>query len=194
VRTTILLVRHGETDWNRALRWQGQSDPPLNETGREQARALAAKLDGTPIDAIYASDLRRAKETADVLAKSLRVPVVLEPRLREINAGSWEGLSADEIRERWPDAHSRFAATGEPGWENGETYQAMAARAADAVREIAARHPDGTVLVVSHGGPVKALLMAATGLEVATQRRELPAVGNCEVCRVVVDSGRLRGE
>ena len=91
--TTILLARHGETDWNRAGRWQGWADPPLNETGRVQARELAEQLRTIPFDAVYSSDLRRAHETALIVGEPHGVPVVTEPGLREIDVGSWSGLT-----------------------------------------------------------------------------------------------------
>ena len=93
--TTLLLVRHGETDWNRDGRWQGQSDTPLNELGRRQARELAEQLDG--VDVVYSSDLARARETAEILAERAGVEVRLDPRLRERGFGAWEGLTLAEI-------------------------------------------------------------------------------------------------
>ena len=95
--TTILLARHGETDWNRERRFQGHADPPLNETGREQARTLAAELAGEELDAVYTSDLARANETAKIIASRLGVPVVVDAELREIDVGEWQGLT-------WPEA------------------------------------------------------------------------------------------
>jgi broad specificity phosphatase PhoE len=86
--TTLLVARHGETDWNREGRWQGWADPALNETGRAQARHLAGELRDTAFDAVYSSDLRRAFETAEILAAPHKVPVVADPGLREIDVGS----------------------------------------------------------------------------------------------------------
>src|SRR5437870_10210961 len=94
--TTLLLVRHGETDWNRDGGWQGGSDTRLNDLGREQARALADELDGN-IDVVYSSDLARARETADIVAAKLQLEVRVDPRLRERSFGSWEGLTTLEI-------------------------------------------------------------------------------------------------
>jgi len=94
--TTLLLVRHGETDWNAERRWQGHADVPLNERGREQARALAEQLAGESVDAIYSSDLSRARDTADILGARLDVPVVVDADLREIDVGPVEGLTAEE--------------------------------------------------------------------------------------------------
>jgi broad specificity phosphatase PhoE len=145
--TTILLARHGETDWNREGRWQGWADPPLNETGREQARQLAEQLRGTPFDAVYSSDLRRAHETAEIVAEPHGVPVVADPGLREIDVGSWSGLTRAEIDERFPG-------TDRP---DGETRDAHLARVLHAVERIARTHAGERILVVSHGGTMRAL-------------------------------------
>ena len=109
--TTLLLARHGETDWNRDHRWQGHSDPPLNETGRRQAAALAAQL--TDLDAIYSSDTERAHETAGIVAERLDLPVTTDERLREVSFGDWEGLTRAEIDARFADGFTR--------WASGET-------------------------------------------------------------------------
>jgi broad specificity phosphatase PhoE len=145
--TTILLARHGETDWNREGRWQGWADPPLNETGREQARRLAEQLRSTPFDAVYSSDLRRAHETALIVAEPHRVPVVADPGLREIDVGSWSGLTRAEIDERFPNSER----------PDGETRAEHLARVLHAVERIARAHAGERILVVSHGGTMRAL-------------------------------------
>ena len=135
--TTLLLVRHGETDWNAERRWQGHTDVPLNARGREQARGLAEQLTAEPLDAIYSSDLSRARETAEIVGGTLGLPVVTDADLREIDVGSREGLTAAEAGER--------------PWD-GEPHDRHAARVLAAVKRIAERHPAGRVLVVAHGG------------------------------------------
>ena len=144
---TILLARHGETDWNRAGRWQGWADPPLNETGRGQARRLAAQLRETPFDAVYSSDLRRAHETAEILAAPHGVRVVADPGLREIDVGSWSGLTRAEIEQRFPGMAR----------PDGETREQHAARVLGTVERIAREHLGRRVLVVTHGGTLRAL-------------------------------------
>ena len=190
--TTVLLVRHGETDWNRARRIQGQSDPPLNERGREQARALAERLAGTQLDAVYASDLGRARETAEILAARLELPVVVDPQLRELDFGSWEGYTVEELNAREPDAVARWLATGEAAWERGESHAELADRVHSAVRKLAEIHAGGQILLVAHGGPVRALLMEADGLDFVTERRDYPAVENCALSRIAVENGTVR--
>ncbi|MBI3763708.1 MAG: histidine phosphatase family protein, partial [Chloroflexi bacterium] len=101
--TRLWLIRHGETDWNVEGRWQGQTDPPLNESGRAQAEALAAQLAGIRIEAIYSSDLQRAHTTARIIARGLGLPVRLDARWREIDQGEWEGLLVTEVAARYPD-------------------------------------------------------------------------------------------
>ena len=145
--TTILLARHGETDWNREGRWQGWADPPLNETGRLQAEALADELRATPFDSVYSSDLRRAHETAEILAAPHGVPIVVDPDLREIDIGSWLGLTRAEIAERFPDGRR----------PDGETREQHAARVLAAVERIAREQLGRRVLVVTHGGTLRAL-------------------------------------
>lgn len=145
--TTILLARHGETDWNREGRWQGWADPPLNDLGREQARTLAAELQATSFAAVYSSDLRRAAETAEIVAAPHGVPVVLDRDLRELDVGSWSGLTRAEIMKRFPDGRR----------PDGETHEQQATRVRAAVVRIARDHPGRRVLVVGHGGTIRSI-------------------------------------
>jgi probable phosphoglycerate mutase len=145
--TTILLARHGETDWNRDGLWQGWADPPLNETGRAQARELAEQLRDVPFDSVYSSDLQRAHETAEIVAAPHGVPVVTDPGLREIDVGSWSGLTRAEIEERFPDGER----------PDGETRDQHATRVLAAVERIARDTPGRRILLVTHGGTMRAL-------------------------------------
>ncbi|HEX6762147.1 MAG TPA: histidine phosphatase family protein [Gaiellaceae bacterium] len=145
--TTILLVRHGETEWNRVGRYQGWADPPLNDTGRAQARELAEQLRAAPFDAVYSSDLRRARETAEIVAAPHAVEVVVEPGLREVNVGAWSGLTRAEVEARFPGGER-------PG---GETREEHIERVLAAAERIARAHPSDRVLLVSHGGTMRAL-------------------------------------
>ncbi len=145
--TTLLLARHGETDWNRESRWQGWADPPLNDAGREQARLLREQLRETPFDAVYSSDLRRAHETAEIVAAPHDVPVIAERGLREIDVGSWSGLLHSEIEERFPGGER----------PDGETREQHLARVLATVERIARAHPGERLLLVTHGGSMRAL-------------------------------------
>jgi broad specificity phosphatase PhoE len=191
--TTIHLARHGETDWNRELRWQGHSDPPLNERGRRQARALADAVSRTRLAAVYSSDLSRASETAQIVASRLELPLSVDPGLREIDVGSWEGFTLAEIEAHSPEAVARWEERGEHGWEGGESHEQMAARVHEAVHSIAARHEGEEVLVVSHGGPIRALKALAAGLDYPRCRRSVPYTENCEVFAIAIRDGTVRG-
>jgi 2,3-bisphosphoglycerate-dependent phosphoglycerate mutase len=191
--TTIHLARHGETDWNRELRWQGHADPPLNALGRQQARALAESLAGTRISAVYSSDLRRASETAEIVAGKLEVPLRLDAALRELDVGSWQGQTLAELEARHAGAVARWEESGEHGWEGGESHTEMAARVLEAIGSIAAEHAGEEVLVVSHGGPMRALKAFAAGLDYPGDRRSVPYTHNCEVCAIAVEDGTIRG-
>jgi probable phosphoglycerate mutase len=190
--TTILLARHGETDWNRDQRFQGHADPPLNERGREQARDLAARIaaDTEPVAAIYASTLRRARETAEIVGERLRLPVETDEGLREIDLGSWSGLTRIEVERAFPEGFRRWLHHG-PGWEDGETYEAMGERVVMALLQLSSRHPHDRILVVSHGGPVRAAQASSAGISITEARRRTPVVGNCAVSGFAVRDGRL---
>jgi phosphoserine phosphatase len=190
--TELLLVRHGETDWNRERRFQGHADQPLNEAGRAQARELAELLASERIDAVYTSDLRRARETAEILASRLDAEVVALRELREIDVGSWQGLSWPEIEERHPVGVERWHRDGH-GWDGGETHVELGERIVRALEDIAARHPGQRVLVVGHGGTVRSARAFVEGVSVVESRRRTPGIGNCEVFRVVTESGTWRG-
>jgi broad specificity phosphatase PhoE len=189
--TTILLARHGETDWNRDHRWQGHADPPLNAVGREQARALAAALRDVRLDALYSSDLRRALETAAIVARAKRLAVITDPALREIDDLEWTGLTWPEIERRFPEGARRHLAGG-TGWESGETWEAMSERVVVAIRQIAAAHPSGDLLCVLHGGPIRAVLAHTAGIDLGEYRRVAPDPANGTVSRIAVEDGAFR--
>ena len=159
--TRLLLARHGETDWNRIGRWQGHADPPLNETGRRQAAELAERLAGDGIAAVYSSDLVRASETARTVGERLGLRVVEDAALREIDVGSWSGLTRAEVEQRFPQGYARWLG-GEIG-HDGETREQLTERALKATLLIATRHPGERVLVVTHGGVIRALRRHAAG-------------------------------
>lgn len=188
--TTILLARHGESDWNRAKRWQGFADRPLTELGREQAVALAERLADTELDAVYSSDLQRARETAEIVARSKGLRVETTPDLREVDVGSWSGLTRAEAGARFPEAYARWLQGGE-GWDDGETYAEMARRVVGAILRIAAKHLNGRVLVVAHGGSIRAVHAAALGVDVHTYRRIQRVEPNATLSAVCVNEGRL---
>jgi probable phosphoglycerate mutase len=184
--TTLFVARHGQTDWNREQRWQGHADPPLNATGREQAAELGDSFVGRGIDVVVSSDLRRAAETAEIAALRLGLTVEVDPRLREVDVGEWSGLTSAEVLARYPEGYSRRRA-GRTGWNHGEELAAMADRVVAALLDLAARYPGRRVLVVTHGGPVRAAL-AACGVDV----RAAPGVQNGDVEEIAIRGGRMR--
>ncbi|HKF13812.1 MAG TPA: histidine phosphatase family protein [Gaiellaceae bacterium] len=188
--TTILLARHGESDWNRTKRWQGWADRPLTDRGRDQARELAARLADTELDAVYASDLQRARETAEIAAGTKNLTVHTTPDLREVDVGSWSGLTRPEAEERFPDQYARWLEGGE-GWEDGETYEQLGERVVKALNDIAVKHDSGRVLLVAHGGTIRAIHAAALGVDIHTYRRIQRVEPNATLSAVCVEDGRL---
>ncbi|MGQ0830855.1 MAG: histidine phosphatase family protein [Microthrixaceae bacterium] len=172
--TRVLLVRHGQSEWNADGRWQGQADPPLTDLGRAQALHATRALG--QVDAIVSSDLQRAAETAEIISEALGIgPVARMPGLRERSAGEWEGLTRAEIERDWPGyleppppvqgsaealgpaaqaARNGGMGRRPPGWESDESVVARALGALAVVHELT---PDGDVLVVTHGGLVYAI-------------------------------------
>ena len=148
--TTLIFVRHGETDWNAQHRWQGHSDTALNDVGREQARRLAERA--RAVDALYSSDLARARETAEIIAERLGLEMRLDPRLRERGFGSWEGMTTEEIESSFPDEQARWRAGIGAGAHDAESFEAFAARVGSFVEEVVPRHDGEAMLVVDPRG------------------------------------------
>ena len=187
--TQLYLVRHGLTDWNVEGRYQGQTDLPLNAAGRAQALRLRQQLAGIPFAAVYSSDLRRASETAGILAAPSGIEVQPDPRLREMNLGVWEGQLVTEIAAQYPAAwaerlrdplHARA-----PG---GESVAEVAARVAEAANAIARANSAGPVLVVSHGVALATLLCQARRQPLAEAYQAIP-INSCPVVVVWPPAG-----
>lgn len=157
--TKIFLIRHGETDWNRQDRWLGQTDTPLNNQGLAQAHRTAERLAAEPITAIYSSDLIRAAQTAKIIANRFGRTVSLLKELRELDFGEWEGKSAEEIGQLFPQ---EYALSQTPSWEfrprGGESRRELYARVTSKVEEILAQHVNETIAIVTHGGPCRMLI------------------------------------
>jgi probable phosphoglycerate mutase len=169
--TRVLLIRHGETAWNVETRIQGQLDVPLNERGRWQAQRLAGALADERLQAVYASDLRRAHETAARLAEAIALPVATDPGLRERGFGRFEGLTFQEVEHRFPDDSRRWRER-EPdfGPGGGETLRSFYARCVGAAARLAARHPGGHIALVAHGGVLDCLYRAARHIDLQQPR------------------------
>ncbi len=159
--TRILLIRHGQTDWNLNGRWQGQLDVPLNDEGKAQAEALAAFLRDTALTALHSSDLSRARATAQAIANQTGLTLHLDARWREMNLGVFQGLTLPEIQAKYPEAaqamYDDYLGFVFP---DGESRRLMQQRVHQAFTELESAYPSGsTVAVVSHGGAIKVLLM-----------------------------------
>jgi len=189
VTTTIVLVRHGETDWNRERRFQGHADTSLNEAGRAQAAELAELLRAEGLSAVYTSPLRRASETAEIVAARLGLRASELDPLREIDVGDWQGLTVDEVRTRFPELAE---VAWHAGWPNGETYDQLAARVVPALLELGRHHAGERVLGITHAGPIRAALSAATGLSHEESRAQLGPLANCAVFRFAVREADLQ--
>ena len=173
--TRLCLVRHGQTDWNLEGRYQGQSNVPLNENGRAQARSLAEQLQSKSFLAVYASHLQRAKETAEIIAAAVHLPVTLDSRLAEINQGEWEGQQVDTIKARyaelWQQRTIDPASVRPPG---GETVEEVASRVHAALNEIACLYPSGLVAIVSHGLALATVICTVRGLPIGQSYMVIP--------------------
>ena len=191
--TTLVLVRHGETDWNADNRFQGHADPPLNETGRAQARALAAELRREVFAALYTSPLQRAAETAAIIGYELGLEPRADDALKEVDVGSWSGLTRTEIEQRFPTGFARWLEYGH-GWDDGETYEELGARVVTGLIRIAERHEGGGVLTITHGGPIRSALAVAERVSFDEARRSIHVIGNCAAVRLAVLDGKLERE
>ncbi len=165
----IIFIRHGETDWNVTLQYQGQAQIPLNERGRQQARLAGERLRRLKASALYSSDIVRAWETAQIVGPLIGLEPQPMPELREIDVGQWEGLTPEELYRRFPDHMREYerdpARTVRKG---GESYAQLQERALMALQQIAETYPsDETVLTVSHGGTIRAILCHVIGLDLS---------------------------
>lgn len=164
--TKIIFIRHGQTSWNKEKKYQGHSDISLNENGLRQAELVGKRLAGEKINAIYSSDLRRACQTAELIAQYHALPIIRKQELREINFGVWEGLTYQEIMETWPEIlttmYSQPGATCPP---QGESFDRVRRRVIRALQQCIAKHQNETIVIVSHGGTMRVILCAALGIE-----------------------------
>jgi broad specificity phosphatase PhoE len=160
----MYLVRHGETDWNREKRWQGQYDRALSAAGRAQASAAGRRLRAERITQIHTSDLKRALETARVIGELCELRPRADPALREIDVGNWAGLTHVEAKQRFPEGYARRRAGG-TGWEGGESYEQMGERVRAYVTRLAgSARGSERIALVCHSGVIRMLVVHALGL------------------------------
>lgn len=189
--TRLIVVRHGQTEWNAAGRIQGHLNSRLDADGRAQAEALAARLVGEPLAAIYTSDLGRTLETAAPTASSRMMDIVTDPRLRERHLGVFQGLTFAEAERQFPDMFVRYKARDlHVHFEHGESLVVLRERIVEVLTEIADRHPGEAVLVVTHGGVLDQIYRLATGMTLDAPRTF--TVDNASINRLVWDGARLR--
>lgn len=188
--THLIVIRHGETAWNRERRLQGQLDIPLNDTGRAQANAVAQALANEPVDALYSSDLARTMATATPLAQALGLEIVPDARLRERCYGDLQSMTYAEVAEKRPEDFARWQARvpdyAPPG---GESLREFHERSVETVLELARRHPGGRVVLVSHGGVLDCLYRDATDMTLEAPRQH--ELLNAGINRLRCDTQRL---
>lgn len=175
----LYLVRHAQSEWNAAGRWQGQADPPLSEHGREQVRLLARRFPPAHVTHVFTSDLQRAMDTATPLAARFEVEPVVDVDLREIDVGSWSGRTREEIAADDPEALDLYF-RGKAGWTGGETYEQHEVRSERAAAALTTVESDGTVVAVSHGGTIRALVLALLEIDHA-HRWRFAGIGHTSV-------------
>ncbi len=189
--TNICLVRHGETIWHAENRYAGVSDVGLSRLGRAQAARLAAWASSAGLSAVWASSLSRALDTAAPCADRARLPLQVDPRLRELDFGDGEGLTATEMRARFPGAFAAFeidpVANHLPG---GEDPVAAVGRFVAGLDEIAADHPVGRILVVAHTTVIRLALCHFLEAPLEDYRRLFPVIRNCALTEVRLEGRR----
>jgi len=184
IETEIILIRHGETEWNSQKRMQGHSNSDLSSVGQAQIQALGQWMKNVPFDLIYSSDSLRAKQTAEAITQFSGHELQFDQRLREKNLGVFEGLTSEEARERHPEVFRLFKTAGSKYViDEGESTQQLQDRALEIVNEIRIKHPEERVLLVTHGGFIRVVMKHSLGLSLETPTRFL--IRNTGVFRLV---------
>ena len=182
--TEIILIRHGETEWNSQQRMQGHSNSDLSSVGQAQIQALGQWMKNAPFDHIYSSDSLRAKQTAEAITQFSGHELKIDLRLREKNLGVFEGLTSEEARKRHPEVFRLFKTAGSKYViDEGESTQQLQDRALEIVDEIRIKHPEERVLLVTHGGFIRVVMKHSLGLSLESPTRFL--IRNTGVFRLV---------
>lgn len=185
----VLLLRHGRTEWNATGRFQGQLDSALDGIGRAQAEAAAVAVGPMQPDAIVSSDLSRTLDTARAVAAETGLEVVADKRLREIDLGSWQGLTRAEARAQFPDEYAAWQAGSDARRGDGETYAEVGSRAVACIEEwLSSLGPGATLVAVTHGGTARATIGTLLGFDPDMYWRLAP-LGNCR-WSLLTDIGR----
>ena len=169
--TRICLIRHGETNWNRTSRFQGQSDPPLNDTGRTQAEAMARQAAAYDFSALYSSDLQRAVTTAEALQRHTALPLRRLPELRERHFGIFQGLQKDAAARQFPEVYARYKKRDlSCDFGHGESLAAFSRRVMEVFAWLARQHPQQRIAVISHAGVLDIIYRHALGKTLSEPR------------------------
>ncbi len=182
--TTLLLVRHGQSEGNARRIYQGQMDLPLTELGRRQAEALAERLACRDISLLYSSDLSRALETAWIVGRRLGLTPITDPRLREIDLGGWSGLTRDQVIARYGEEWERWSRGEDIDHAGGESFERFWERIRSFIEDVLKRHPGETVLAVTHGGVSRILASKLLGLNLREMFTDLPPSLNTGITEV----------
>ena len=187
--TEIILIRHGETEWNLSGRWQGHADSPLSTRGVSQAQALSERMSKEGVDAVYASDLERAQHTARLAGSLANWTLTLMPELRERDLGVLEGLTTDEMLVKQPAVYQSFLHDG-PHYQppGGESFTQFSKRCSAAIEHLASEHPKGKIAVVTHGGVLGAIFRYVLNIPLDAKRNFV--LLNCSINRIQKTKGR----
>jgi|RhiMetdeSRZDD1v2_1073273.scaffolds.fasta_scaffold364010_3 broad specificity phosphatase PhoE len=180
----LILVRHGETEWNVQRRYQGQFNVPLSSVGRQQAERIAQRLAGQKIDAVYASDLERAWETAAIIAAKHNLAVASEPRLRELKFGVLEGLTFDEAQIQYPEMITAWLKDFNQPPQGAESVDLFNARIIALLDDLKQKHDEQTLLLVGHGGSLSEILRVVLGL--SREKRWYLEMENASLSEVLI--------
>ena len=181
--TEIILIRHGETEWNLTGRWQGHADSALSARGVAQAEALGERMKSEAVDHVYVSDLKRALHTSQLVGLPSKWQPRPMPALRERDLGVLEGLTTDEMRQKQPDAFRSFMQEG-PDYQppGGESFQQFFNRCSLAMETLASKHPGQKIAAVTHGGVLGAVFRKVLKISLETERNFL--LLNCSINRI----------
>ncbi|MGI5837675.1 MAG: histidine phosphatase family protein, partial [Chloroflexota bacterium] len=173
--TRLLLVRHGQTDWNLEGRWQGASEVPLNAAGWRQAKEIADELAVQRVDAVYSSPLSRSYDTARLIAQRQGLGAAVDPRLKEINLGRWEGMLSGRIAEEYPELYRQWSEDPRPiRPPEGETIREVHDRAIALVEELVNSHPEGNICLVTHKTTIVVIRCHYLGLSLPEEMGIMP--------------------
>lgn len=190
--TTLILIRHGETPYNRDKRYQGHKDTPLTRKGGRQTKEIASRLRNEPLDAIYSSDLKRTRYTAEVINGYHSLKINILPQLREVDFGDWEGKTHDEIQREWKgllnERNNKPSKIEIPG---GESIKDLAKRVRTTVKKILSDHPDQRIAIITHGGPIRIILIDALGLGLNDWWKTITSNGGISIVKYQSDKARV---